>query len=192
MQTPLEISFHNMDRTEMVASRLRERVARLEKFYGRATSCHVTVEIPHRRKQTGNTYQVRIEVRVPGTELTVNNRPGDVNAHEDVLVAIRDAFDAMERQMKKWKLKASGDVKVHDQPVQGKVADIHPDRDYGHIATTDGRLIYFHRNAVLTDGFDTLKTDDPVELVIRYGDAEDGPHASTVRPIGPMRYVDKP
>ena len=40
---------------------------------------------------------------MPGTELAVGNRPGDVNAHTDVHVAVRDAFDAMKRQIRRWK-----------------------------------------------------------------------------------------
>jgi ribosome-associated translation inhibitor RaiA len=36
---------------------------------------------------------------VPGKELVVSRDPGDVHAHKDVYVAIRDAFDAAERQL---------------------------------------------------------------------------------------------
>lgn len=61
------------------------------------------VAAPHRHQHKGNAYEVRIEARVPGTELAVSNNPGAPEAHDDLHAAIRDAFDAMERQIKKWK-----------------------------------------------------------------------------------------
>ena len=107
MQTPPEIHFHDMDRSEAVEQAVRDRAAKLEKFYDRITSCHVYVHAVQRNQRQGNHYEVRLEVRVPGTELAVSNQPGDRRAHEDVYVAVRDAFDAMERQLKAWKAKAS-------------------------------------------------------------------------------------
>jgi ribosome-associated translation inhibitor RaiA len=41
MQTPLEISFHNMERSEAVEAKIRQRVEKLEKYFDRITSCHV-------------------------------------------------------------------------------------------------------------------------------------------------------
>jgi cold shock CspA family protein len=77
-------------------------------------------------------------------------------------------------------------------PVQGTVAELHPDRDHGQISTTDGRLVYFHRNSVLNGGFDALDAGTPVELTIQDEESEKGPQASMVRPIGAMRFVDEP
>ena len=192
METPVEIAFRNVDPSEFVEKRVRERIERLEQYYGRITSCHVQIEAPHRHHRKGNLYEVKIEVRVPGTELAVNNKPGNVHAHEDVYVAIRDSFDAMERQLKKWKAKADGEVKAHEVPLNGRVEELHADRDFGQIATSDGRLVYFHRNSVLGEGFDGLSVGDTVELVVDYEESGKGPQASTVRPIGGLRYVDKP
>jgi ribosomal subunit interface protein len=108
MQTPLEIAFQGMDTSPAVEAAIRSRVEKLEHHCDRITSCHVFVDAPHHHHQQGNRFQVRIEVRVPGTELAVNRTPGDVRAHEDVYVALRDAFDAMERQLAAWKNKSSG------------------------------------------------------------------------------------
>ena len=93
MEAPLELSFKNMDTSPFVEELIREKVDRLERIFGRITSCHVYVETPHKFHRKGNHYEIRIEVRVPGTELAVNNNPGDVNAHEEINVAIRDAFN---------------------------------------------------------------------------------------------------
>jgi ribosomal subunit interface protein len=103
MQTPLEIIFTDTDRSPAAETYVRERVERLERRYDRITSCHVFVAAPHRQHRKGNAYEVRIELRLPGTELAVNNRPGDDDAHADPYVAIRDAFNAMESQLEQWK-----------------------------------------------------------------------------------------
>ena len=62
------------------------------------------------------------------------------------------------------------------------------DKDSGHIATTDGRLIYFHRNAVIDQSFDDMKVGDVVELVVDREGADAGPHASTVRPVSSQSF----
>lgn len=107
MQTPLEVLFHDMERSDAVEQAVRDRAEKLEKLYDRITSCHVYVHSLQRNQRKGNLYEVRVELRVPGTELAVSHRPGDRHAHEDVYVAIRDAFDAMERQLRSWKEKVS-------------------------------------------------------------------------------------
>jgi ribosomal subunit interface protein len=192
MQTPAEILFVNMHRSEAVESVVRERITRLEQFFDRITSCHVAIENPHPRHRKGNLYEVRIEVRVPGSELAVNNKPGDVHAHESVLIAVRDAFNAMERQLKRFKRQLRGEPRGREAPLQGKVTEIHPGENYGQIATTDGRLVYFHENSVLNRAFTELKEGDPVELVVQEDESAKGPQASTVRPIRRMSFVEKP
>ena len=56
------------------------------------------------------------------------------------------------------------------------------DEDCGFIETSDGREVYFHRNAVLNDEFDHLVVGAEVRFVEQQGDK--GPRASSVRLIG--------
>jgi len=189
VQTPLELSFTNMDRSDAVVDRIEAMVDRLEQFYGGITSCHVFVAAPHRHSRKGKHYDIRIEVRVPGTELAVNNEPGNVHAHEDINVAIRDSFHAMERQLDKWKQQTRGQVKTHEAPLQGRIAELNADEGFGQIAATDGRLVYFHRNSVLGDGFDGLTKGDTVEFSVHPGEGDQGPQASSVRLIGSLKFV---
>jgi ribosome-associated translation inhibitor RaiA len=102
MQTPLEIAFVDTSPSPAVEADIRKRVAKLNRLSDAITSCHVYVAAPHQSQRKGNQYEVRIEVRVPGTELAVSSRPGNVEAHEDIHVVVRDAFDAVERQLKEW------------------------------------------------------------------------------------------
>ena len=191
MQTPIEITWHNLDPSPPCEERIHQRAARLEQFFGRIVRCRIVIEEAHRRHRHGNQYEVRIELSVPGSELSVNRKPGDDDAHADPLVAIRDAFDAMERKLKRWKQQHSGRPEETVGPLQGRVAEIDHARDFGHIDAADGRSVYFHRNAVVGADFDAIKPGDPVELVVDRGEDAVGAHASTVRPISTEAYAGR-
>ena len=95
----LQISFRGMDPSPALEQRIRELDRHLERFDDRITSCHVVVRAPHKHQQHGRLYEVRIEIRAPGDDLFVNREGAQNHAHEDVLVAIRDAFRAAERAL---------------------------------------------------------------------------------------------
>jgi len=192
METPVEIIWHNMEPAHHVTARVNHRVERLEQFFDRITGCHVVVEAAHRRHQKGNQYEVRVDVTVPGGELSINRRPGNDFAHAAVLVAVRDAFDAMERKLRRWKDEHTGRPEVQAAPLQGRIAEIDAHAGSGQIDTTDGRSVYFHRNAVVAGEFDGLSIGDTVELVVDPGEDAAGAHASTVRVIGAQKFVDRP
>jgi ribosome-associated translation inhibitor RaiA/cold shock CspA family protein len=192
MQTGVEIVFHKMDRSPAVEAKVRERIERLERRFGRLTSFRTTLDAPHRHHSKGIHYAVRLEAHVPSGILTVDREPGDNFAHQDILVAVRDAFDAMERKIKAWADTHTGRPDARAEPLQGRIAELHPDRDFGQIALTDGRLLYFHRHSFVEGDFDKLSEGDTVELAVAEGDSPHGPHASTVRPISSARFVDTP
>lgn len=183
MQTPVEITWHNTDPIHRVEARIDQRLTRLEKLSDRITRCNVVIEAPHQSQRQGNLYEVRLDLAVPGAELSVNRRPGDDNAHADVMVAVRDAFDAMERQLKRWKERHSGRPEVLAEPLTGRVAELDRDAGSGQIAAADGRMVYFHRNAMVSGDFAALEPGDAVELVVDPGEDAAGAHASTVRVI---------
>lgn len=107
MDVPAKIAFHNIEHSDAVETRVRERIARLEQFFPHITSCHVAIEAPHRSPHPTPDrasakpiqYHVRIDVHVPGRNLTVSRNPGADSGHYDIYVALRDSFDAMERQI---------------------------------------------------------------------------------------------
>ncbi len=187
MQVPLEITFHNMDSSEFIEAKVRERVDKLERFAsGRLIRCSVAVEAPDKGHHRQNLYHVRIEMSVPGKELVVSRDPGQTDAHRDVYVAIRDAFSAAERQLAEHARVARHDVKTHEPPMlQGRIIRLFA--EHGFIATTDGREIYFHKNAVVDADFSDLGEDQPVALAIAHGESPAGPQATTVRRIGEMK-----
>ena len=84
MQTPLEIEFRHLDRSEAVEKNIEDHVRKLEEIFSRITRCEVVVEQPHRHHHQGNLFHVRILVTVPGRKLVVNRSPAAHHAHEDI------------------------------------------------------------------------------------------------------------
>jgi ribosome-associated translation inhibitor RaiA len=99
MTTPLQITFRKMAPSPSVRDRIRERADKLIRIHDRITACRVVVEAPHRHHHKGKLYAIAVEVKIPGGTLTSHRNPGDHHSHEDIYVAVRDAFDAVERQM---------------------------------------------------------------------------------------------
>ncbi len=190
MDIPLQISFRNMDRSDAVEARASEKAAKLEAFYDHITSCRVVIEAPERRRNKGKLFHVRIEIGVPGKELVVSRHPKDKHAHEDVYVALRDAFGAAQRQLEDYVRKLDGRVKSHEAPLHGKVVRLFPYEGYGFVAASDGREIYFHKNSVPRGRFDKLEVGQEVRLVVAEGESAEGPQATTVEPIGKHHIVD--
>lgn len=184
METPLEISFLNMDHSDAVEARIREKAEKLEQFYDRITSCRVTVEATNRKHIKGNLFSVRIEVSVPGRQVVTDRSTGKNHAHEDVYVAVRDAFNAARRRLEDHARRRAGKVKTHEVPPHGKVARLFPYEGYGFIETPDGREIYFHQNSLVDADFDKLQEGQEVRYVAVEKESEKGPQASTVKLIG--------
>ena len=113
MQVPLQISFRNLERTEDLEALVREKVAKLEEFYDRITSCNVVIEAPHQHHRQGNQYRVHIQLGVPHRELVVDRQPPQRQGAEDLRVALREAFDKMRRQLEDDVRQMRGQTKQH-------------------------------------------------------------------------------
>ena len=100
MDTPLEIHFHGIEKSEAVEERVREKVSKLQKHFGRMSRCRVVLEAPHRSPQKPKVFQVKIEISVPRRRPIVvcHEREGS-HANEELPLAIRDAFEAALRKV---------------------------------------------------------------------------------------------
>ena len=101
MSIPAQISFRNFFRSDAVEERIQEKADKLEQYFDRITNCQVVVEARHRSHNKGKLYHIKIVLSVPGEDVVVTRDPKDAHAHEDIYVAIRDAFEAVRRQLKK-------------------------------------------------------------------------------------------
>jgi cold shock CspA family protein len=188
MKLPLQISFHNLDRSETIENRIWEEASQLDEFCDHIMSCRVVVDVPHRHHLTGNVYQVRLDIKVPGEEIAVTHEPVQHDPYyENVNVAIRDAFDSAARRLEDYVRRQRKDVKHHEAPAHGRVVKLFSDAGYGFIETPQGREIYFHANSVLEGKFDALSVGTEVAFAEESGDK--GPQASTVRIVGRHHHV---
>jgi ribosome-associated translation inhibitor RaiA len=94
MELPLTITALDLTLTESLDAAIREKAGKLERFYDRLIGCHVRVKGPGRHHRHGGPFEVRIDLSVPGSELVVDHQP-----HEDLSVAIREAFAAARRRL---------------------------------------------------------------------------------------------
>ena len=109
----VHLSFRDMDPSPAVEERVRERAARLERYFDRITACRVVIESPHHHHHKGKLFRVRVDLTVPdGTIIADGGRSVD-SSHEDVYVAIRDAFDTARRELEDWVRRRRGEVKHH-------------------------------------------------------------------------------
>ena len=187
MKLPLQVTFRNMDSSAAVEANIREKAMKLDQFCDQIMSCRVIVEALHKHHHQGNLFHLRIDITVPDEELVVSRGPAGHHAHEDVYVAVRDAFDAARRQLQDYNAKRQQQVKYHEPEAHGRIARLIPMEDYGVIETPDGREIYFHRNSVLNAEFDQL--EEGAEVRFHEESGEQGPQASTVKLEGKHHVV---
>lgn len=185
MQLPLQVSFRNMPPSDAIEAAVRERAARLDRFFDRIMACRVVVEAPHQHHRKGKLYHVRIDLTVPGEELVVSREPAEHHAYEDVYVAIRGAFDEARRQLEDYVRRHREWKKPRVRPPHGRISRLFKEEGYGFLETADGREVYFHRNSVLREGFDRLEIGTEVRFDEEKG--EEGPQASTVEIVGRER-----
>lgn len=200
MKVPLQITFRNVEPSEIVEEWIRAEATRLETFYSEIMSCRVTVEMPHRHQRKGALYHIRIDLTVPGGELVIKRQPnlstrtrqmGETEMtkhlevtipHKDLRMSVNDAFKAAGRRLQDYARRQRGDVKTHEAVPVARVSKLLENEGYGFLITDDGREIYFHKSSVLHRGFRRLRVGTRVTFVEEQG--EKGSQASTVRIIG--------
>ncbi len=103
---PVQITIRDISHLSSLEDHIHEKA---EKFHHAKiiNKCKVVITSPHNHKHQGKLYSVCIDLMVPGREL-INRQ-----LNEDVYVAIRDAFDAISRQLDNHVLKRRGKVKAH-------------------------------------------------------------------------------
>jgi ribosomal subunit interface protein len=94
MQLPLQITLRNLAHSDAVETAIRKRAEKLDRYHKHIVSCRVVVEIPSRHKQQGKEFVVRLDIKVPGSEIAINH-----DHHEDVYRAVQDAFLAARRKL---------------------------------------------------------------------------------------------
>ncbi|AFY95733.1 HPF/RaiA family ribosome-associated protein [Chamaesiphon minutus] len=113
MRSNTQIFWQNLSPSDAIEVKIRKQIAKLEKLSEHLSDCRVIIEVPHRHHHQGNIYHVQINLTVPGSQLIVNRQPSAQQSHEDLDIAIRDAFESAERQLKEYTQQQRGEIKTH-------------------------------------------------------------------------------
>ena len=119
MQTALQITFRDIPQSDALETRIREKAEKLEEFHPGIVSCRVVVESRDRHKHQGKEFCVRIEMHIPQHDIAINR-----DHHEDVYVAVRDAFNAAAAQAGRPDARAArqGQGAYTRQAARGRIA----------------------------------------------------------------------
>ena len=65
MILPMQVTFRNMSRSDAIEAMVREEAAHLDRYYNHIMGCRVMIEVPHRHRQEGGHYHLRISLTLP-------------------------------------------------------------------------------------------------------------------------------
>lgn len=179
MQMDPIISYRNVDHSPAIDDIIRTRIAALELRDHRITGCVVTLDSPQKKKRNGRVLRVRLNLHLPGPDLTVAREIAQGSAQDDLILAVNRAFAAAEKALKKRKKKMGGiEVKHHAPILHGEIAELEAELGHGWVQGDDGRLVYFQRDSLTSDVWDKLTMG--TRLKFREMDGEKGPYATGV------------
>lgn len=176
MPFPLNVTFRDMEPSPAIDEAIRSWAGKLEHVYDRIERCHVVIERPHQRHRQGQRMRVSVTLAVPGPDVVVSHDHALDGSHENVYVAIRDAFRAARRQLEDHVRRQRWDVKARIEPEHGRVTYLDAEGEWGYLEA-EGRQLYFHRNSVLDEDRE-LVVGDEVRFTEERGDK--GPQATSV------------
>lgn len=100
MISDTNIVFRGIDHSPAVEEAIHKRLEKLERYNHQIQSLKVILDSPHNNHHKGKVYHVGVEAFIPNHDIVINHDQHDNHSHEDIYVAIRDAFDAVERRLK--------------------------------------------------------------------------------------------
>lgn len=112
---PLQITFRDTMPSDAVRSRIKRRAAKLRHFHPRIQSCRVVVRSSRQHPPLGHLYSIRIQVKAPRHSVVITHAPEPGPSQSDIYVAIRDAFDALDRRLEDVARRNRGELKAHSR-----------------------------------------------------------------------------
>ncbi|MCH2345986.1 MAG: ribosome-associated translation inhibitor RaiA [Pseudomonadales bacterium] len=100
MAHEFQVVFRNIEQTNALVEAVEKKIIKLERYCDQIITGRVVLDSPHNNHHKGKVYSIGLEIHTPSKEIRVNQEQHDNHAHEDLYVAIRDAFNAAERQLK--------------------------------------------------------------------------------------------
>ncbi len=106
----IHITFLHLEPSPLLEARIREDLAKLERVDARLTHCRVSVARTEHRHAHGGSYEIVIDLGVPGGPIVIRHRsePG-----VDAYVAVHGAFDVIRRRLDEHTRRLRGETKHH-------------------------------------------------------------------------------
>lgn len=179
MDVDPQVSFQNLKHSDAVEKDILEKIQHLQKLHPRLQSCRVVVDAPHRDKKKGRIYEVRLDLSVPGNDISVTREAGLNHAHEDIYVAIRDSFEAANRLLEDRERKRDAHrTKRHPEVRHGRLARIFKEDGFAFIECEDGHEVYFDRDSMTKNVWPHLEVGS--NLRFKQLDGDKGPYGIQV------------
>ncbi|MCB1664260.1 MAG: ribosome-associated translation inhibitor RaiA [Pseudomonadales bacterium] len=123
MSNEFQVVFHNIDQSPALIENVNKRIEKLQRFSNDIIGGRVVLDSPHNNHHKGKVFSVTLEIHTSTKEVIVRQGQHDKPAHEDIYVAVRDAFNAAERQLK------ATDKKHRKSPLAVENFDVIPEAD---------------------------------------------------------------
>jgi ribosome-associated translation inhibitor RaiA len=103
----VDITFRSMDPSPAVETAVRTWSSRLDQLFEDIDRVAVVIEVPHRHRRLGRTFEAHVRVTIPERTIAIT-RDGDT-----IYVALADAFRAARRTLRDHVRVRRGEVKLH-------------------------------------------------------------------------------
>ncbi len=94
MKSNAEVVYRDFDSSPALNETINKRLEKLYRYSDSIIHSRVVLDSPHNHKHKGKMFRASIEIDMKGSPLLVSNDD------ESVHIAIRDAFQTMERKLK--------------------------------------------------------------------------------------------
>ena len=121
MQHDVTIRFEGLPVSEALREDVLRRARKLWQMAPQLQSCDVAVRHAEHRHLHGNRYLVHVHAVMRGATFEAGRTPAKDHSHEDAYVAVRDAFDAMQRQVSEH-MRGMRDVGKQPSPMREDAA----------------------------------------------------------------------
>ena len=103
MQVEPLISCHNFDLSPAVENLVRRRTGALVKRYEQIAGCEVMMDAAQNKMRNGREYRVKLNMDMLGPDPSISREIVQGSAQGDLILAVKRAFGAAEKTIKKRK-----------------------------------------------------------------------------------------
>ncbi len=95
MKAGVDIIFRGTDFSQALNEKITKKLQKLNRYTDKILNSRVVIETPHKNKLKGNYYRASIELGLSGETVVA------VKDDDSIHIAVRDAFNIVERKIKK-------------------------------------------------------------------------------------------